>query len=301
MRRVDLGSIVRTAADSVRPAAEAKDLAITLDLDPHVGLVSGDPDRLQQVVWNLLTNSVKFTQRAGRIDVSLRGEGSEAVLRVTDTGVGIPPDLLPHVFERFRQGTSSASRTYGGLGIGLALVRHLAELHGGTATAASEGEGRGATFTVRLPMLGARTVTEQVPLALPERPGDEQASALRGLSVLVVDDDPDARDLISTTLLHAGAKIVSASSAHEAIERLNTMTPDIVVSDIAMPDGTGYDLVRHIRSVAHLARVPAIALTAYGRPEDRERALTAGFDFHIVKPVEPLHLVSAIATATGRA
>jgi signal transduction histidine kinase/ActR/RegA family two-component response regulator len=301
MRRVDLGGIVRTAVDSVKPAAQAKELVIALDLDPQVGLVSGDPDRLQQVVWNLLTNSVKFTPRAGRVDVSLRAEGSEVVLQVKDTGIGIPRDLLPHVFERFRQGASSASRTHGGLGIGLALVRHLAELHGGTAAAESEGEGHGATFTVRLPMLPARAAPEQALLALPERPADAESSALGGLSVLVVDDDPDARDLISTTLLHAGAKIISASSAHEAIERLNTTAPDVVVSDIAMPDGTGYDVVRHLRSIAHLARVPAIALTAYGRPEDRERALTAGFNLHIVKPVEPQHLVHAIAAAVGRA
>src|SRR5262249_13708993 len=156
---------VRAAADAMRPAAQAKELDLVLDLDARVGPISGDPDRLQQVVWNLLANSVKFTEKGGRIDVSLEAEGSDAVLRVTDTGIGIAPDLLPHVFERFRQGTSSASRTHGGLGIGLALVRHLTELHGGTVSAASEGEDRGSTFTVRIPMLGTRAIVEQPSLS----------------------------------------------------------------------------------------------------------------------------------------
>ena len=301
MRRVDLASVVRAAADSVNPAAEAKELVVSLDLDPRVGPISGDPDRLQQIVWNLLTNSVKFTPKAGRIDVSLTAEGSDAVLRVVDSGIGISQDLLPHVFERFRQGTSSASRAHGGLGIGLALVRHLAELHGGAASAASDGEGSGATFTVRIPMLGTRSVVEQPPLVAPEGLVSARSGTLDTLSVLVVDDDADARDLISTALRHAGAQVMPAASARDALELLQTSTPDIVVSDIAMPNGTGYDLVRQIRATARLARIPAIALTAYGRIEDRERALSAGFNFHIVKPVEPLHLVHAVAAAAGRA
>jgi CheY-like chemotaxis protein len=278
-----------------------KELTVALDLDPRVGPISGDADRLQQIVWNLLTNCVKFTPKAGRIEVSLQAEGSDAVLRVVDSGIGIGPDLLPHVFERFRQGTSSASRAHGGLGIGLALVRHLTEMHGGTATAASDGEGRGAAFTVRIPMLGARAAGEAPPLAASDALANTRSAALQGLDILVVDDDADARDLISTALRHAGAEVMPAASARDALELLRSRPPHIVVSDIAMPDGTGYDLVRQIRASAQLSRIPAIALTAYGRLEDRERALSAGFNFHIVKPVEPMHLVHAVATAVGRA
>jgi CheY-like chemotaxis protein len=254
------------------------------------------------VVWNLLTNSVKFTQKGGQITVSLAAEGSDAVLCVKDDGIGIVQDLLPHVFERFRQGASSASRSHGGLGIGLALVRHLTELHGGTVAAASDGEGRGASFTVRIPMLGTRAVIEQPSLAVPE--GTEGAagpSTLDRLRILVVEDDDDARELISTTLQHAGAQVMSAASANAALALLEQDMPDIIVSDIAMPNGTGYDLVKQVRATPRLARIPAIALTAYGRVEDRERALNAGFNFHIVKPVEPQQLVRAVAAATGRA
>jgi PAS domain S-box-containing protein len=300
MRRVDLANVVRAAADSVKPAAEAKELTLALDLDPRVGPISGDADRLQQIVWNLLTNCVKFTPKAGRIALSLQAEGSDAVLRVTDSGIGIGPDLLPHVFERFRQGTSSASRAHGGLGIGLALVRHLTEMHGGTATAMSDGEGRGATFIVRIPMLGARAAAEPAPLVTPDALANARSAALQGLDILVVDDDADARDLISTALRHAGAEVMPAASARDALELLQSRAPDIVVSDIAMPNGTGYDLVRQIRASARLSRITAIALTAYGRLEDRERALSAGFNFHIAKPVEPMHLVHAVATAVGR-
>ena len=301
MRRVDVASVVRAAADTVRPAAEARELTIELHLDSRVGPISGDPDRLQQIVWNLLTNSVKFTPKGGRIDVWLTPEGSDAVLCVKDSGIGIAPDLLPHVFERFRQGTSSPSRSHGGLGIGLALVRHLAELHGGTVSAASEGEGQGASFTLRIPMLGTRAVIETPSLATPDRATDGTGpGVLAQVRVLVVDDDEDARDLISTTLRYSGAHVTSAASARAALELLDADVPDVVVSDIAMPNGTGYDLVKQMRATPTLAEIPAIALTAYGRVEDRERALDAGFNFHIIKPVEPMHLVTAVAAALGR-
>jgi len=302
MRRVDLANVVRAAADSVRPAAEAKELTVALDLDSRVGSISGDADRLQQIVWNLLTNSVKFTPKGGRIDVSLTAEGSDAVLSVTDNGSGISADLLPHVFERFRQGTSSASRAHGGLGIGLALVRHLTELHGGTALAASDGDGRGASFTVRIPMLGTRAVSELSALAGAEGTASKaNALVLDRVSILVVEDDNDARDLIATTLRYAGAQVTTAPSANAALEWLESSAPDIIVSDIAMPDGTGYDLVKQLRATPRLSRIPAIALTAYGRVEDRDRALNAGFNYHVVKPVEPMHLVHAVAAALGRA
>ncbi|MEP7246364.1 MAG: ATP-binding protein, partial [Gammaproteobacteria bacterium] len=262
LRRVDLATVIRGAADAVKPAAEAKGLSIALELDPRVGPISGDPDRLQQVVWNLLTNSVKFTPKGGSITVSITAEGSDAVLRVTDTGMGIAPDLLPHVFERFRQGTSSASRTHGGLGIGLALVRHLTEMHGGTVVAESGGEGQGASFTVRMPVLGGRAVAEQPSLAPVEPLMDgARADVLGQLMILVVDDDEDARDLISTALRHAGAQVMPAASARDALEILQTTTPHVLVSDIAMPNGTGYDLVRQIRAMPAIATIPALALT----------------------------------------
>ena len=298
MRRVELPGVIHAAVDAVKPASEARDLTIVLDIDPRTGPISGDPDRLQQVVWNLLTNSVKFTNKGGRIDVSLRAEGSDAVLRVKDTGIGMSADLLPHVFERFRQGVSSASRTHGGLGIGLALVRHLAEMHGGTVEAQSDGDGHGSLFTLRLPMLGTRAVTENPMLTSVDSADAPQGTGvLAGLSVLVVDDDEDARDLISTTLRHAGANVVSVSSMGDALEVMRAAAPQALVSDIGMPSGTGYDLIREVRRMTQHAKILAIALTAYGRPEDRERALAAGFNHHITKPVDPQHLVRAVITA----
>jgi PAS domain S-box-containing protein len=302
VKKVELPGVVQAAIDAVRPAAAARDLVISLEMDPAVQPVSGDPDRLQQIIWNLLTNSVKFTDKGGRIDVSLRVDGADAVLRVQDTGIGIAPELLPHIFERFRQGVSSASRTHGGLGIGLALVRHIAGMHGGSVVAGSEGEGKGSTFTLRLPMMAARSAAEN-----PATPGagdsSERVGARRALSevnVLVVDDDRDARELISTALRHAGAIVSSASSVHEALERIRTAAPQAIVSDIAMPGGTGYDLLREVRGSPRLAAIPAIALTAYGRVEDRERALSAGFNFHVTKPVDPHHLVEIVSTALQR-
>ncbi len=302
MRRVDLANVTRTAVEAVKPSAEGRDINIALDLAPNLGPITGDPDRLQQIIWNLLTNSVKFTPKGGRIRVALRVEGSDAVLQVSDTGLGINAELLPHVFERFRQGVSSASRSHGGLGIGLALVRHLTEMHGGTVVAASDGENRGATFTVRFPMLGPRAVLDREALS-PRDTGallDDGNQVLAGLSILVVDDDPDARDLVTVTLRQAGAQVKPASSVREAIESLGTDVPHVLVSDIAMPNGTGYELVQQIRTTPRWAQLPAIALTAYDRPEDRERSLTAGFDFHVGKPVDPQYLIHVVVSAAGR-
>ncbi len=302
LRRVDLATVIHSAVDAVKPAAEAKGLNVVLNLDPAVGPISGDPDRLQQIVWNLLTNSVKFTPKGGSIEITLLTDGSDAVLRVADTGMGIGSELLPHVFERFRQGTSSPSRTHGGLGIGLALVRHLTEMHGGTVVAASEGQDRGTSFTIRIPVLGGRAMVEQASLVpIEELAQGAHAHLLDDFTVLVVDDDADARDLIGTALRHAGANVVPAASVRDALDILQATQPHVLVSDIAMPNGTGYDLIREIRLMPHLAHLPAIALTAYGRVEDRDRALSAGFNFHIVKPVEPLHLLHAVAAAVGRA
>jgi PAS domain S-box-containing protein len=301
MCRVDLTSVARTAVEGVKPTADAKELTISLDLPANVGTITGDPDRLQQVVWNLLTNSVKFTPKGGRIRLVLRAEGSDAVLQVSDTGIGIGPELLPHVFERFRQGVSSASRTHGGLGIGLALVRHLTELHGGTVEAASDGENCGATFTLRFPMIGARAVLEREPLSPRDTSATQSAGdVLAGLSILVVDDDPDARELVTVTLRQAGAEVKPAASIGEALEILGGAMPNVLVSDVAMPNGTGYDLMQQIRRTPRTAQLPAIALTAYDRPEDRDRSLKAGFDFHVGKPVDPQYLLHVVGSAAGR-
>jgi PAS domain S-box-containing protein len=297
LRRVELPSVIHAAVDAVRPASAAKELTIALDLDPRVGPISGDPDRLQQIVWNLLTNSVKFTNKGGRIDISLKAEGSDAVLSVKDTGIGMSAELLPHVFERFRQGTSSPSRAHGGLGIGLALVRHLTEMHGGSVIAESEGEGQGASFTVRLPMLGTRAVMENASLTTVAMTRAVASAALGNVRILVVDDDQDARDLISTALRHSGAEVSAAATVEEALTHARASPPQAIVSDIAMPNGTGYDFIREIRRFPQTAAIPAIALTAFGRVEDRERALAAGFNYHITKPVEPQHLVHAVVTA----
>jgi signal transduction histidine kinase len=305
MRNVDLTNVLQSAAEGLRPAAVARDIEMVLDLQPGVGLVAGDPDRLRQIVLNLLTNSLKFTSRGGRIQVTLESEGpTTAVIRVVDNGSGIAPALLPHIFERFRQGSSAPTRKYGGLGIGLALVRHLVEMHGGTVTAASDGEDKGATFTVRLP-----TINPQATPAgeLPNAPDDSASSreegdthALRGLHLLVLEDDLDAREMIVTTLKDAGAHVTAAASMHDALETLKTLTPDVVVSDIAMPNGTGYDFLRNMKSMSRTARVPAIALTAYARSEDKTQALDEGFIAHIGKPVDPSELVRAVAAAAGR-
>ena len=298
MRRVELAGVIQAAVDAVRPASEAKELQIAVDVDPRVGPISGDPGRLQQIVWNLLTNSVKFTNKGGRIEVSLAGEGSDAVLCVKDTGIGMSSELLPHIFERFRQGASSASRAHGGLGIGLALVQHLVEMHGGTVEARSDGDGHGSTFTLRMPMLGTRAVSDRPLLSNLDGAGAAQGTgALAGVSIVVVDDDKDARDLISTTLVHAGATVLSAGSMMEALQVLRSATPQALVSDIAMPNGTGYELIGEVRRLPQLAKIPAIALTAFGRVEDRERALAAGFNYHITKPVDPQYLVRAVMTA----
>jgi CheY-like chemotaxis protein len=295
VRRVELPSVIHAAVDAVRPACEAKELTVGLDLDASVGPISGDPDRLQQIVWNLLTNSVKFTEKGGRIDISLKAEGSDAVLRVKDTGIGMSAELLPHVFERFKQGASSASRAHSGLGIGLALVLHLAEMHGGTVVAHSEGEGKGSSFTLRFPMLGTRAVVDKPTLGSVDAVASDGKTLLANLNILVIDDDQDARDLISTTLRQAGAAVVAAASVEEALAQARATTPQAIVSDIGLPGSTGYDLIREIRRRPETAGIPAIALTAFGRVEDREKALAAGFQFHITKPVEPQHLVRLLA------
>jgi CheY-like chemotaxis protein len=298
LQAVDLSTIIDAAVESIRPATEAKRIRLDCSADPSTPLVRGDPHRLQQVIWNLLSNAVKFSRRGGRVGVTLRRVGSSVHIGVTDTGVGIRREILPFVFDRFRQGDSSTTRAYGGLGLGLAVVRHLVELHGGTVHADSAGEARGATFSVTLPIAAALAVpgrqTEQLLQPLGREPLD-----VKGLRVLVVDDEADARDLVTYILEASGMAVTSASSVAEALDLIGAVNPHVLVADIGMPDADGYALISAVR--ARGVHVPALALTAYARVEDRRRALAAGFQAHVVKPVEPGDLVKLIAELAGSA
>jgi CheY-like chemotaxis protein/anti-sigma regulatory factor (Ser/Thr protein kinase) len=304
VRPVDLKAVVEAALDAVRPAAEAKHLRLQAVLDPQALGITGDPDRLQQVVWNLLINAVKFTPRDGRIQVRLRRVNSHAEIVVSDSGQGVAPDVLPHVFERFQQGDSTSTRRHTGLGLGLALVRHLVELHGGTVEAASAGEGQGSTFTVKLPVAIAREEAGpsrgrvHPPAAVPV---SVLGPSLRGLRVLVVDDDRDGLELVATMLINMGAEVRTCPSAAEGLEALQAWRPDVLVSDIEMPGEDGYTFIRRVRALdAKVARTPAVALTAYGRVEDRLRTLSAGYSMHIPKPVDPAELATVVASLAGR-
>ena len=295
-----LPGVVRAALEAVEPAANAKPVTLEALIEPDVPPVLGDPDRLQQVLWNLLSNGVKFTPRGGRVTVSVAGRRGEVVLTVTDTGVGIKREFLPHVFERFRQAESTTNRASGGLGLGLAIVRHLVELHGGSVAVQSEGEGRGATFSVRLPVASAR-VAERAPAAVDSR--GPLAQRLAGLRLLIVDDEADAREVMRFMLERGGARVRTADSAAEALDAIREERPDILISDIGMPVEDGYGLVRRLRAMEDglPRRLPAIALTAYASEEDSRRALGAGFDAHLSKPVDPARLIEVAAgLAAGR-
>jgi len=303
MRPVHIGDVIAEAMDTVRPTADARGVTLTSAVAP-VGPVSGDAQRLRQVIWNLLSNSIKFTSHGGNVHARVEQNGATVCIRVTDTGQGIDPAFLPHVFDRFRQGGGSgagvARRT--GLGLGLAIVRHLVEAHGGAVSASSEGVGKGATFTVELPLMIGRsgrtpTDTDAYTQSL------ETSLSLKGLRVLVVDDDADARELLQVSLRQYGAEVEAAVSVEDALARLARETPDVLVSDIEMPDATGYELIRQLRHSdrPELRRLPAVALTAYARTEDRVKALIAGFQTHVPKPVEPAELVTVIASLGQRA
>ena len=298
-------TLVHAALDSVRPAAEAKNIEITVVLESDAARIVGDPDRLQQVVWNLANNAIKFTPKGGATAVSLKRVGTDIQLRVKDTGQGIAPDFLPYVFDRFRQAEGSTTRRHGGLGLGLALVKHLVEAHGGTVHAASEGEGRGATFTVMLPVQAVFEEASEVAKPAPSTNIAATASraTLHGVTVLVVDDEIDARDLVATALRASGAEVTTASSAANALEVLAKSAFMVMVSDVGMPETDGYQLIRHIR--ARLgergARLPAVALTAYSREEDRRMATQAGFQTHVAKPVDPSELVRIVAGVVSEA
>ena len=298
VRMVPIEDVVRNAIDTVGPAAEAKDIRIESVIDRTVGRIPGDSERLQQIVWNLLSNAVKFTPHGGRVTLTVTRHGNDVEIAVRDTGIGIGAEFLPHVFERFRQQDGGTTRRYGGLGLGLAIVRNLVELHGGSVSAHSDGDARGSVFTVRLP---AAPVTAQVaePTPLPVVPVSATAGALRGIRVLLVDDDAGTRDLFRTVMELAGAMVTSAASAAEALASFQRASYDVIVSDIEMPDVDGYSLVQQALSVANGRgeRFVAIAVTAYSRPEDEARSLAAGFQLHLSKPIDPGALVAALMTA----
>ena len=293
--------IVEAAIESIRPTAEAKGVKVKALFEPRVGLVSGDADRLQQVVWNLLSNAVKFTRSGGLVEVRFQRSNSHVEIVVGDSGEGIRPDFLPHVFERFRQADGSTTRAHGGLGLGLAIVRHLVELHGGSVSAESAGEGKGATFTVKLPLLMAdeQTLTDVQPKSVTglESFRADPSSLLTAWRILVVDDEPDARDLISTMLQSCGAIVKTAASTSEALELITKWKPRVLIADIGMEGEDGYALIRKLRALSESegGKIPAVALTAYARIEDKQRALSSGFQLHLAKPVDRNQLAMAVS------
>jgi signal transduction histidine kinase/ActR/RegA family two-component response regulator len=304
IRPLYLTPVIEAALDAVRPAAEAKSIHLEAACDALAGAVPGDADRLQQVVWNLLSNSVKFTPRGGTVRVCLERSEGQARIVVSDTGRGIAPEFLEHVFEPFRQADGSSTRSHRGLGLGLAIVRRLVELHGGQVRAESGGPGRGARFTVEIPSGEPLVERRQTPVdgaAGGGFPGVFRLS-LDGLRVLVVDDEPDFRDLLVTLLEERGAAVHAAASAAEALRTLPSLRPDVLLSDIAMPDVDGYELIRRLRALPAESggRVPAVALTAYARAEDRRRVLLSGFNMYLAKPVDPEELVAVVASLGGR-
>ena len=299
---VDLTSVINAAVETLRPAAEAKSIRMYTTLDFGTGSVLGDPVRLQQIVWNLVSNAVKFVPRQGSVRVSLRRVNSHVELSVSDTGPGIDPDFLPFVFDRFRQGNSSADKRYSGLGLGLSIVRHLVELHGGTVEAANAEDG-GAMFTIHLPVMAiTRSVAQmkasvEADFATNGHLTFDSPPDLAGVKVLAVDDEPDARMLLNAMFKQCGATVETCGSAAEAIRMLEVFEPDVLVSDIGMPGEDGYSLIKRIREAekATGGRLPAVALTAFARTEDRFAALSAGFNMHVPKPVEPAELALVIS------
>jgi CheY-like chemotaxis protein len=303
---VELPLIIDNSVATVQPAAEAKGVRVQSIVDPRVGPVSGDPDRLQQVVWNLLSNAVKFTPKGGRVQVRLQVVNSSVEIVVSDTGIGIRPDFLPYVFERFRQGEAGTTRKTGGLGLGLAIVRHIVEMHGGSVEATSAGEGQGATFSVRLPVM---IVHPERPEVRREHPRSERRAPLAGLGdlhgvrVLAIDDEEDALTLLRVVLEAADAQVTTSASAASALEVIESAAPDVLIVDLGMPEIDGFELIRRIRTSTNPAirDVPAAALTAFARSEDRTKALRSGFEMHLAKPVDPGELVASILTLVRRA
>jgi CheY-like chemotaxis protein len=297
---VDLISVVNAALDAVRPALEVKGIKIETHFQPELRIIAGDADRLQQVVWNLLSNASKFTPAGGVVGVRVIQDDVFAEIVVSDTGPGITPEFLPHVFERFRQADGSTTRTHGGLGLGLAIVRHLVELHGGMIGAENVSSGTGAVFTVKLPLPSTELNRHNLPATTPV--ADVTEVNLQDLRILVVEDELDALDLLTIDLRAHGANVQGASSAAEALDLLRTNKFDLLISDIGMADTDGYDLIKQVRTceAERCTHIPAIALTAYARTQDRIRALTAGYNTHVAKPVEIRELVTIVKCLIGR-
>jgi signal transduction histidine kinase/ActR/RegA family two-component response regulator len=290
MRPTRLQNVVQSAVDSLGPAAEAKRISVKVSLDPALVTIAADPDRLKQAVWNLVSNAIKFTPAGGEIEVRLESTATAIHLTVSDTGIGFEPEVAAHLFERFRQGDSSSTREHGGLGLGLGIVRHVVELHGGSVMAASSGENTGSVFQVRLPLRPWDAPIDEPPQLAPVAP------SLRGLSVMVVDADAINLEWLRSSLEQYGAVVVTASSAQEARDRFRREPPDVLISDLLMPDGDGYQLIRDIRQLDRATgrTTPAAALTALARTDDRRSALTAGYQMHLAKPVDPSELVATI-------
>ncbi|HVT89055.1 MAG TPA: ATP-binding protein, partial [Tepidisphaeraceae bacterium] len=304
VQRVDLAGVVNAAIESALPSAQAKGVHLRKVLDPLTGPIAGDPNRLQQIIWNLLSNAVKFTSRDGKVDVLLERVNSHVQITVSDTGQGISPEFLPHVFDRFRQADSSTTREFGGLGLGLAIVKQLVELHGGNINVASGGKGLGATFTVTLPLAAMRHGDEPREHPTSSNIGVSaglEGISLKGVKVMVVDDEHDARQLIQRLLVEREADVLVAESASRALEILQDESPDVLLSDIGMPQMDGYEFIRKVRSLPFEkgGRTPAVALTAFARSEDRTRAMMAGYQVHLAKPVEPQELVATVASIVG--
>ncbi|HEY6400350.1 MAG TPA: ATP-binding protein, partial [Blastocatellia bacterium] len=309
MHPVVMNSVAQGVVADMRPSAEARGIDLRLIEDEEINLV-GDADRLQQIVWNLLSNAIKFTPDGGRIDVELKRDGDWAELRIIDTGRGISPEFLPYIFDRFRQATGGDAKARAGLGLGLTIVRFIAEAHGGTVTADSKGVGQGATFTCRFPLAGVKQ--EPIPAVETVSPQSTQsarlarsaqfevsgAPSLKGIKVLVVDDDEDARDVLKAALNSYGAEVTTVTGAPQALDTLASERMDVLVSDINMPGMDGYELIRRVRAMEPEkgGRIPAVALTAYARTEDRLRALQSGYQTHVPKPVEPAELEIVVAT-----
>jgi PAS domain S-box-containing protein len=306
IRSVEINSVIEAGVEGLRPAADARNIHLQTTIDPRIGPISADPDRLQQIIWNLLSNAIKFTPQGGRVEVRLQSVDSHVEIIISDTGQGIEPELLLHVFDRFRQSDSSTTRRHGGLGLGLSIVRQLVELHGGTVTAESPGAGAGTTFKVILPVTSEEPDPNDIektshPIIEGNSPTDSSPS-LDGLRVLVVDDERDSRELVAAALMVSGAEVASFGSAIEALEEMERQQFDVLVSDIGMPEMDGYWLIDKIRQLPaeRGGRIPAVALTAYAGIEDRRRVLLAGYQMHIPKPVEPAELTSFLANLAER-
>lgn len=300
VKPLDLSEVAQAAIDVVRPAADAKSISLEYLVESGLGAISADSARLHQIVWNLLSNAVKFTPQKGKITVKVKRDGSQARLTVQDTGQGIQPEFLPRVFDRFRQADSSTTRVFGGLGLGLAIVRHLVELHGGTVSAESEGIGKGAMFAVTFPLLIDRK--EATELASSAETACLAQRSLDGLRVLLIDDEPEARSIIGTVIRRAGAEVKACTSAGEGMAEITRWRPDVILSDIAMPEEDGYSFISKVRSLSHDqgGETPAAALTAYAREEDRLQTLATGYQMHIAKPIDPSHLIAMVARLAGR-